>query len=80
MGTTDSSGVPEQHRPHRPIDQTIIATCRTHGAQGFWNLRVTKNGDGIVLNPHVADTCVIAFDEPGTAALRELLIGWQGWR
>ena len=82
---TDLPAVPEQHqsgqpRPHRTIDRTISATCQTHGAQGFCNLRVTKTGDGIVLNPHVAGACVITLDETGTAALRDLLIEWQGWQ
>jgi hypothetical protein len=37
-----------------------------------------KAGDGIVLNPHVAGSCVITLDEAGTDALRDLLIEWQG--
>jgi hypothetical protein len=75
----DTPGVPEQHQPRqsqpgRTIDRTISATCQIHGARGFCNLRVTKVGDGIVLNPHVAGSCVIALDEAGTDALRDLLI------
>ena len=61
--------------PRRTIDRTIVATCQIHGARGFCNLRVTKAGDGIVLNPHVAGSCVITLDEAGAAALRDLLIG-----
>ena len=79
----DTPGMPEQHqpgqpRPHRTIDRTISATCQTHGAKGFCNLRVTKTGNGLVLNPHVADACVITLDEAGTTTLRNLLIEWQG--
>ena len=81
----DAPGVPEQHqpgqpRPRRTIDRTISATCEIHGAKGFCNLRVTKAGDGIVLNPHVAGSCVITLDAAGVVALRELLIEWQGWQ
>jgi hypothetical protein len=41
---------------------------------------VTKAGDGIALNPHVAGSCVITLDEADTAALCDLLIEWQGWK
>ena len=80
---TDTPGVPEQHQPGQPrpgraLDRTITATCQVHGAKGFCNLRVTKAGDGIVLNPHVAGSCVITLDEAGVAALRDLLIEWHG--
>lgn len=80
----DTPAMPEQHqcgqsRPHRTIDRTISATCQIHGATGFCNLRVTKTGDGIVLNPHVAGACVITLDQTGNIALRELLIEWQEW-
>jgi hypothetical protein len=80
----DAAGVSEQHQPGQPrqgraIDRTISATCQIHGAKGFCNLRVTKTGGGIVLDPHVAGSCVITLDDQGAAALRDLLIEWQGW-
>jgi hypothetical protein len=77
---TDPGGVTGDlsREPRRTIDRTISATCQIHGARGFCNLRVTRAGDGIVLNPHVAGSCVITLDEAGTTALRDLLIEWQG--
>ncbi|MGH3898064.1 MAG: hypothetical protein ACRDTA_07360 [Pseudonocardiaceae bacterium] len=41
-------------RPGRPNGRTILATCQTHGARGFCNLRVTKIDGTIVLDPHVS--------------------------
>ena len=80
---TDTPGVPEQHQPGQPqprrtIDRTISATCQIHGAKGFCSLRVTRAGGGIVLDPHVGGACVITLDEAVVAALRDLLIEWQG--
>jgi hypothetical protein len=82
---TDTPGVPEQHQPswpgrRRAIDRTIPSTCQNHGARGFCNLRVTKADDGIVLDPHVAGSCVITLDEADAATLRDLLIEWQEWQ
>ncbi len=78
---TGTPGVPGQHqpRPRRADNRTISATCQLHGSTGFCNLRVTKAGDGIVLDPHVGGACVLTLDEAGTAALRDLLIEWRGW-
>lgn len=79
---TDEPETP-RHEPERLIaqrrrtdDRTIASTCEIHGARGFCNLRVTKVGGGIVLDPHVAGSCVIAVDESGTVALRDLLVEW----
>ena len=76
---TDPGGVTGDlsREPRRTIDRTISATCQIHGSKGFCNLRVTKAGDGIVLNPHVAGSCVNTLDEASTAALRDLLIELQ---
>jgi hypothetical protein len=68
------------HQAGKPpaIDRTISATCTIHGARGFCNLRVTKIGGMIVLDPHVACSCVIALDEGGAVEMRDLLIEWLG--
>ncbi len=80
---TDTPGVPGQHqggqpRPGRASERTIPATCQYHGR---CNLRVTRRADGgIVLDPHVqCGSCVITLHVGGGAALRDLLIEWQGW-
>ena len=39
---------------------------------------MTKAGNGIVLDPHVAGSCVITLDEADATTLRDLLIEWQG--
>ena len=43
---------------------------------GFCNLRLTKVGDSIVLDPHVADCCVIELDQDQARAVRDTLIEW----
>lgn len=62
----------------RTDDRTISSTCQIHGARGFCNLRLTKVGSDIVLNPHVDGSCVITLDEDGAVAMRDLLIEWLG--
>jgi hypothetical protein len=60
--------------PHR---RTIPSTCKTHGGcRGFCNLRLTKVGDSIVLDPHVADCCVIELDKDQATAVRDTLTEW----
>jgi hypothetical protein len=57
--------------------RTIPSTCRTHGGcRGFCNLRLTKVGDSIVLDPHVTDCCVIELDQDQARAIRDTLIEW----
>lgn len=59
--------------------RTIPSTCRTHGGyRGFCNLRLTKVGSSIVLDPHVTDCCVIELDEEQATAVRDTLIEWLG--
>ncbi len=61
---------------HRRV---IMTTCQAHGAAGFTNLLVTKEKDGvIVLNPHVANCCVLRLDEQAATALHEVLGEWLG--
>jgi hypothetical protein len=58
--------------------RTIPVTCRIHGAAGLCNLRLTKVDGDIVLDPHVADSCVIIFNENAATALFDVLGQWLG--
>jgi len=58
--------------------QVIMTTCRAHGAAGFTNLLVTKEDGVIVLNPHVANCCVLRLDEHAARALLGILGEWLG--
>ncbi|MGH3889447.1 MAG: hypothetical protein ACRDSZ_23285 [Pseudonocardiaceae bacterium] len=63
----------------RPLAVTLASTCRTHStAKGFCNLRMTKLGDTIVLDPHVDGSCVIWLDEDEARAVRDKLTEWLG--
>jgi hypothetical protein len=54
-------------------DRTIPITCQIHGSRGFCNLRVSKVNGEIVLNPHVAGSCVLSFDEAAATQLFDIL-------
>jgi hypothetical protein len=56
----------------------IMTTCQAHGTAGFTNLLVTKEGEFIVLNPHVANCCLLRLDEQAASALFDLLGEWLG--
>jgi hypothetical protein len=57
----------------------ISVTCALHrGPRGFTNLLVTKRDGTIVLDPHVAGSCVISLDQEGAAALCDTLTEWLG--
>jgi hypothetical protein len=58
--------------------RVITTSCRAHGAAGFTNLLVTKEDGVIVLNPHVANCCVLRLDERAATALQEVLGEWLG--
>jgi hypothetical protein len=60
---------------HRRV---IMTTCQTHGATGFTNLLVTKENGIIVLNPHIANCCVLRLDEQAATALLDILREWLG--
>ena len=66
--------------PGKAIDVTICVECTTHSSgKGFCNLRVTRRDGGeIVLDPHVAGSCVIVLDKTAAIALFDLLGAWLG--
>ena len=66
------SGVRGSHR------RVVMTTCQAHGAAGFTNLLVAKENATIVLNPHVANCCVIRLDEQAARALLGILGEWLG--
>ena len=71
---------PQRHesstrRSHRRV---IMTTCQAHGAAGFTNLLVTKDGGVIVLNPHLANCCVLRLNEQAATALHSILGEWLG--
>ena len=55
-----------------------MTTCGAHGSNGFTNLLVTKENGTIVLNPHVANCCVLRLDEHAARALLGILGEWLG--
>jgi hypothetical protein len=59
-------------------DFTIPITCQIHGARGFCNLRVSKVNGEIVLDPHVAGSCVLSLDEAAATQLFDILGEWLG--
>lgn len=59
--------------------RTIFATCELHrGPIGFTNLRVSTRDGTIVLDPHVAGSCVISLDQDGATELCHALTEWLG--
>lgn len=60
----------ESHR------RVVMTTCQPHGAAGFTNLLVTKEDGAIVLNPHLANCCVLRLDEQAATDLRNILGEW----
>jgi hypothetical protein len=55
-----------------------MTSCQAHGSTGFTNLQVTKENGTIVLNPHVANCCVLRLDEHAARALLGILAEWLG--
>jgi hypothetical protein len=55
-----------------------MTTCQAHGSTGFTNLLVTRENGTIVLNPHVANCCVLRLDEQAARALLGILGEWLG--
>ena len=72
MVRRDVSGVRGSHR------RVVMTTCQAHGAAGFTNLLVTRQDGAIVLDPQVANCCVLRLDEQAAQALLDILGEWFG--
>jgi hypothetical protein len=71
---TTSSSVPVIGSYRR----VLMTTCQAHGAAGFTNLLVTKENGVIVLNPHLANCCVLRLDEQTARTLHGIFGEWLG--
>jgi hypothetical protein len=56
----------------------IMTTCQAHGAAGFTNLLMSRENGIIVLNPHLANCCVLRLDEQAATTLHDILGEWLG--
>lgn len=57
----------------------IPVTCTVHSATpGYTNLVMRKLDEGIELDPHADQCCVLLLDETAAAALRDQLGEWLG--
>jgi hypothetical protein len=72
--STTSSSVPVTGSYRR----VLMTTCQAHGAAGFTNLLVTKENGVIVLNPHLANCCVLRLDEQTARTLHGIFGEWLG--
>jgi hypothetical protein len=76
--------VPPETQHQQPVvahgnnSHAIAVTCTQHGAAGFTNLMVSKHDGAIVVDPHVAGSCVITLNETAATALFDLLGEWLG--
>ncbi|MFY9808914.1 MAG: hypothetical protein WAK86_16865 [Pseudonocardiaceae bacterium] len=75
MNNPDGADLRTALRRHRRV---VMTTCQAHAATGFTNLLVTKKDGIIVLNPHLANCCVLRLDEQAATALRDILVEWLG--
>lgn len=64
----------------RPSNRRAVGVaCALHkGPRGFANLVLEKQGDEIILDPHVTGECVLLLDEVAAAVIRDALIEWLG--
>ncbi|MGH3673125.1 MAG: hypothetical protein ACRDSH_21275 [Pseudonocardiaceae bacterium] len=67
-----NSGARSSHR------RVVMTTCQAHGSAGFTNLLVTKQDGVIVLDPHLANCCVLRLDEQAARSLLGILGEWLG--
>ncbi|MFY9807930.1 MAG: hypothetical protein WCC65_18525 [Pseudonocardiaceae bacterium] len=58
--------------------RVVMTTCQAHVAAGFTNLLLTKEDGTIVLNPHIANCCVLRLDDQAATALLDILTEWLG--
>lgn len=70
--------IQDAEHARRSYRRAIMTTCQAHGAAGFTNLLVTKEDGIIVLNPHVANCCVLKLDEQAATTLYGILAEWLG--
>lgn len=76
--------IPSETQNQQPVEargsnsRVIAVTCTQHGSAGFTNLMVSKREGAIVLDPHLAGSCVITLDEAAATALFDLLGEWLG--
>jgi hypothetical protein len=57
--------------------KAIPATCQLHGGPANpTTLLVSKRDGTIVLDPHVAGSCVISLEEESATKLRDMLTDW----
>jgi hypothetical protein len=80
-----AEGVPNPTTPQRSESgarsshrRVVMTTCQGHGSAGFTNLLVTKEDGVIVLNPHVANCCVLRLDEQAARSLLSIIGEWLG--
>jgi hypothetical protein len=65
--------------PDKRRRKAIPATCGLHrGPIGFANFLVSMQGGTVVFDPHLTGACVIALEEEGATALRDILTEWLG--
>ncbi len=77
-GTMTIKAGPSENSALRRYRRVVMTTCQAHAATGFTNLLVTKEDGVIVLNPHIANCCVLRLDEQAATALLDILAEWLG--
>jgi hypothetical protein len=69
----------ESPSPSNRFHKGIPATCGRHqGPMGFANLMISKQGESLVLDPHVTGKCLITLSEDSAKALLDILVEWLG--
>ncbi len=79
-GASDGLAMPQRTKKgaRSHYRRVVMTTCQAHGAAGFTNLLLTKEDGVIVLNPHVANCCVLRLDERAASAVYHILGEWLG--
>ncbi|MBV9030703.1 MAG: hypothetical protein JO364_10450 [Pseudonocardiales bacterium] len=68
---------PRGHAP-RTVERSASPALCIGNPGGFANLVVERQGEEIILDPHVTGECVIIFQEDAARMLRDALIEWLG--